>query len=154
MNAVLADKGWRVDAARVSGGTTAAEFAALRRRAEFADMVIASAYVAPREYQARAIEGRFPAFVEELAASGKPIVAVSLGSPYILAGFPSVPAYLLAWSDLPVSQRAAAQALLGEAPITGRLPISLPPFHRLGEGIGGAREPVAPGSGGAPGAPR
>ncbi len=31
-----------------------------------------------------------------LAAAGKPVIAVSLGSPYLLSSFPSVPAYLLA----------------------------------------------------------
>jgi beta-N-acetylhexosaminidase len=73
--------------------------------------------------------------VERLAAAGKPVVAVSLGSPYLLDAFPSVPAYVLAWNGSMVSQRAAARALLGTAPITGRLPVSLPPHHRLGEGI-------------------
>ena len=32
-------------------------------------------------------------------------------------------------------QEAAARALTGEAPITGRLPISIPPFHALGTGL-------------------
>ena len=34
-----------------------------------------------------------------------------------------------------LSLRAAAAALLGAAPITGRLPVSLPPFHARGEGM-------------------
>jgi beta-N-acetylhexosaminidase len=46
-----------------------------------------------------------------------------------------VPAYLLAWGGMDASQHAAARALLGAAPITGRLPISLPPFHARGEGL-------------------
>jgi beta-N-acetylhexosaminidase len=136
MNAALAGQGRQIDEARVSERTTAAEFAALQRRAEAAELVIASAYVAPREYRASvAIAGGFPGFVERLAAAGKPVVAVSLGSPYLLDAFPSVPAYVLAWNGSMVSQRAAARALLGAAPITGRLPVSLPPHHRLGEGI-------------------
>jgi beta-N-acetylhexosaminidase len=73
--------------------------------------------------------------VEGLAAAGRPVVAVSLGSPYLLDSFPSVPAYLLAWSNAGVSETAAARALLGTAPIHGRLPVSLPPYHRAGEGI-------------------
>ena len=136
MNAALAGQGRQIDEARVSERTTAAEFAALQRRAEAAKLVIASAYVAPREYRASvAIAGGFPGFVERLAAAGKPVVAVSLGSPYLLDAFPSVPAYVLAWNGSMVSQRAAARALLGATPITGRLPVSLPPHHRLGEGI-------------------
>jgi CubicO group peptidase (beta-lactamase class C family) len=46
-----------------------------------------------------------------------------------------VRSYLVAWGDREVSQRAALAALFGEQPIGGRLPIPLPPFHRLGEGL-------------------
>ena len=75
------------------------------------------------------------AFVERLAAAGRPVVVISFGNPYVLSSFPSVPAYLLAWGGAPVSQQAAARALLGEVPIGGRLPISLPPHHRAGDGL-------------------
>ncbi len=43
--------------------------------------------------------------------------------------------YLLAWGDREVSQRAALKALFGEEAISGRLPIPLPPFHAIGEGL-------------------
>jgi len=46
-----------------------------------------------------------------------------------------VPAYLIAWSGAPVSQRAAARALVGAAPIGGRLPISIPPLATVGAGL-------------------
>jgi beta-N-acetylhexosaminidase len=125
----------RVSEARVSGRSTPSELAALRARAASADLVIASAVVTPREYRALSLSREFAAFVQELAAAGKPVVAVSLGSPYLLEAFPSVPAYLIAWSASAVSQRAAAEALLGQAPITGRLPVGLPPHHLAGAGI-------------------
>lgn len=65
----------------------------------------------------------------------KPTVLVSFGSPYLLNQTPSVESYLLAWSGVRVAERAAARALLGQSPITGRLPISLPPAYPLGHGI-------------------
>ncbi|HEX5726147.1 MAG TPA: glycoside hydrolase family 3 protein, partial [Longimicrobiaceae bacterium] len=133
--AELTAAGWRVEHARVSARTGAAEFARLRARAAEAELVVASAFVAPHQYRALGLAGGFAAFVEGLAAAGRPVVAVSFGSPYLLAGFPSVPAYLLAWSGSEASQRAAARALAGLAPITGRLPVSLPPFHDAGEGV-------------------
>ena len=132
----LAGAGRRISAVRVDDRTTPAEYAALAARADSADVVIAAAYVQPREYKGSvAAGGGFPEWTERLAAAGKPVVAVSFGTPYLLPSFPSVPAYLLAWSGVEASQQAAARALLGWAPITGRLPISIPPFHRAGEGI-------------------
>jgi beta-N-acetylhexosaminidase len=131
----LAAGGLTVEHVRVGGATPAATFASLRQRAAAADLVIVSAAVAPFQYRALGIEGGFPAFVERLAAEGRPVVAVSLGSPYVLDNFPSVPAFMLAWGATAASERAAAQALLGTIPIEGRLPVSLPPYHRMGEGI-------------------
>ncbi|HEX8360106.1 MAG TPA: glycoside hydrolase family 3 protein [Longimicrobium sp.] len=124
-----------VERARVGPSTPASVFDSLRARAAAAEVVVASVAISPVQYRALGIGGGFGAWVERVAASGRPVVAVSLGSPYLLGGFPSVPAYLLAWDSNAASEVAAARALLGTAPIRGRLPVSLPPYHRVGEGI-------------------
>lgn len=67
--------------------------------------------------------------------STKPTLLVSLGSPYLLNQVPNVGSYLLAWSGARVAERAVAQALLGRVPVTGRLPIRLPPAYPIGHGI-------------------
>jgi beta-N-acetylhexosaminidase len=61
-------------------------------------------------------------------------VVASFGNPYFYQQVPFVPAYLIAWGGFPPSQRAAARALLGFSDIAGRLPISIPPALRLGDG--------------------
>ena len=135
-DAELRHRGQVVLSARVDDRSTQAELDSLRLQADSVDLIVASAYVSPREYEGSvATEGGFAQLVEALSAAGLPIVAVSFGSPYLLDFFPSVPAYLLAWGGAEVSQQAAARALTGEAPITGRLPVSLPPYHSLGTGI-------------------
>jgi hypothetical protein len=48
---------------------------------------------------------------------------------------PSVPGYVVAWGPNPVSQQAAARAILGAIPVTGVLPISIPPYAAIGAGI-------------------
>jgi beta-N-acetylhexosaminidase len=135
LNSALAAGGMAVDHVRVGPSTSAATFASLAERAAAADVVVASVMVQPVQYRALGMGGGFGAFVERLAAAGRPVVAVSLGSPYLLDSFPSVPAYLLAWSNAGVSEAAAARALLGTAAIRGKLPVSMPPHHRAGEGI-------------------
>jgi beta-N-acetylhexosaminidase len=135
-NATLQAAGYTVETVQVNENTSASAFAALRERAAAADLVLASAHVTPREYTGSvAVGGGFGPFVERIASAGRPVVALSFGNPYLLQSFPSVPAYLLAWSGTAESQRAAARALAGRAPITGRLPVSLPPYHRTGEGV-------------------
>lgn len=67
--------------------------------------------------------------------SVKPTLLVSLGSPYLLNQVPTVGAYLIAWSGARAAERAVAQAILGYIPITGRLPIRIPPSYPIGHGI-------------------
>lgn len=128
--------GKTVDAVRVDSRTTAEEFDALRARADSADLVVVAAFVSPRAHSGEiGAGGGLSGFVEGLSVAGKPVVAISFGSPYLFSSFPSVPAYMLAWGGEDVSQEAAARALLGTAPITGRLPVTIPPAFHRGEGI-------------------
>ena len=128
--------GRAVQAARVGPATSAAEFAQLAAQAASFDVIVVSAFVTPREYRG-SVEtgGGFSAFVEQLARAGRPVVAVSFGSPYLLSGFPSVPAYVLAWGREGVCQQAAAEALTGRIGIGGRLPVTLAPDLRRGAGL-------------------
>jgi beta-N-acetylhexosaminidase len=128
--------GFRVTSFRVDDRTSAEVYAQMRAQADSADVVLASAYVQPREHVGTVgARGGFPQFVETLAADGGRVVAVSFGSPYVIGFYPSAPAYLLAWGGAEVSQRAAARALAGQTPITGRLPVSIPPLFSRGDGL-------------------
>ncbi|MDP2957424.1 MAG: glycoside hydrolase family 3 N-terminal domain-containing protein [Longimicrobiales bacterium] len=100
-----------------------------------ADRVLVSAYVPP---SAGAGPDAVPEPLRELVSRSvpaRPTVLLSFGNPYLLAAFPTVGSYLVAWGDREVSQGAALKALFGEEAITGRLPIPLPPFHSFGEGL-------------------
>jgi beta-N-acetylhexosaminidase len=74
-------------------------------------------------------------FMRELAQRHARTVLVAFGNPYLLQQVPSVSSYLVAWGGFPVSQAAAARALLGLAPISGRLPITIPPLVSFGTGL-------------------
>lgn len=132
--AALAERGARVMAVRLSRTADADELDRVRRLARDADVTVFASF-------SRAVPWRgslgLPADVAGLAADlardGAPVI--SFGDPYLLGQLPHTCTYLLAWSDAPVSQHAAARALLGEIPITGRLPIDLPPDYGVGHGI-------------------
>jgi beta-N-acetylhexosaminidase len=135
-NSVIGERLPGTQAVRVDTRTTDAEYSGVAAQADSAALVLVSAYVSPREFAGSLrTQGGFAEFVEKLALSGKPIIVLSFGSPYLLSAFPSVSSYLLAWGGAPISQRAAALALLGEREINGRLPISLPPRVPFGAGI-------------------
>ncbi len=125
-----------VESARVDFGTPPARFDSLALRADSADLVVVSAYVPPRSAAGSVdVPPALGDFLNAAEATGTPVAVISFGSPYVLASLPEPSTYLLAWGGGEASQRAAADALLGRAPISGRLPISLPPGHALGEGL-------------------
>lgn len=84
------------------------------------------------------------AILREALAANKKVIGISFGNPYILASFPEMKTYLVAYGDMPSLQRAAARDILGLQKITGRLPISLPGQHPRGTGIQQQQEEAIP----------
>jgi beta-N-acetylhexosaminidase len=105
--------------------------------ADSADAVVVGYYdsVSPSEATTSSAPRPFADFVRQLVERGARPVVVSFGTPYFLRQVPSTPAYVVAWGTWPVSQTAAARALVGAAPISGRLPITIPPHAPLGAGV-------------------
>ena len=132
----------RVRRARIGFDTHPGVYDSLLRRARSVDAVIFSAYVRPGAARdSTDLPAEVRSFFDRLDAAGRTSVLVSFGSPYLLTSVPEAKTYLIAWGGADASQEAAALALLG-APISGRLPISLPPRHALGDGLisGGSSE--------------
>jgi beta-N-acetylhexosaminidase len=77
---------------------------------------------------------RLSSLISAAARTG-PTILVSLGNPYLISGLPEVGSYLVGWRSNPVTEEAVARALAGAAPITGRLPISIPPLYARGWGV-------------------
>jgi beta-glucosidase-like glycosyl hydrolase len=102
-----------------------------------ADMVIASLYGRVRTGQARSVALPEPGAkaLTTLIDRKTPVIGISFGNPYLLSSFPKLKTYLVAYGDMPSLQEAAAQALLGQSNISGRLPISLPGLYPRGTGI-------------------
>ncbi|MCX5234354.1 glycoside hydrolase family 3 protein [Streptomyces prunicolor] len=63
--------------------------------------------------------------VEQLVATGKPVVAVAVRNPYDVAQLPSVAAYLAAYSWTDVELRAAARVIAGRVRPRGKLPVAV-----------------------------
>lgn len=64
----------------------------------------------------------------------KPVVSVSFGNPYFLRNFPEMQTYIAAFGDMQSLQKAAANAITGNADFVGRLPITIG-SHPLGTGL-------------------
>ena len=64
------------------------------------------------------------ALVQQLLATGKPIIVVAVGGPYDLAYFPSAPTFVAAYGYQPPTLTAVADDLFGAQP-KGHLPVTI-----------------------------
>ncbi len=108
----------------------------LLRQARSSALVIVGTYVRAVSYSGTiALPEEVSKFIQDLTKVGVPHVVVSFGNPYLIADFPGVRAYVLAWSGSAASQQAAADALLGGFDVRGRTPTRIPGFAEIGDGI-------------------
>ncbi|MEE6274505.1 glycoside hydrolase family 3 N-terminal domain-containing protein [Georgenia sp. MJ206] len=131
----LAERGVDATSTQTPRRPEATEIAAAVEAAADADVVIATTYTfstMPTEQQA---------LVDGLLATGKPVVVVSLGIPYDLAGAAgadaAVATYALnvnAVSSTPVLE-GLANVLVGDAAPGGRLPVTVGDVYAYGAGL-------------------
>lgn len=131
----LASRVTSVSKVRVNPDTPTEVYDSISSHAQNFDLVMVSAYVPPRAGVGEvAVPEVFTDFVNKVGQK-HPLIFTSFGNPYLLVTLPKTPSYLIAWGDREVSQVAAIRALFGETDIDGRLPISIPPFHAIGDGL-------------------
>jgi beta-glucosidase-like glycosyl hydrolase len=134
-----------VTAVEVSDRTTPDEMDLLKAIARRSDAVVAATYVRVASGSGRmGLSAAQVTLLEQLASDrAKPFVAVAFGSPYVGDLAPRLPAVLLTYEYGDAPEAAAVRALCGEAPIGGKLPVTLPGLFPAGHGL--ERAAVAPG---------
>jgi beta-N-acetylhexosaminidase len=112
-----------------------ASFDRLLAAADSSDLTIVSSYLSTGTNVSNpSAPEPIAQFMRELVQRHPRTIVVAFGNPYLLQQVPATSTYLVGWGGFPVSQAAAARALLGIAPISGRLPIGIPPLLRFGAG--------------------
>ncbi len=124
----------------VSDRTTPAELDLIRASANRYDAIVVSVFVRASSGSGRMdLAPPVTKLLSDIArttnTSGKPMVTTFFGNPYVAMFLPDLPAMMLTYDFYDGAEAAAVRALVGEAPITGRLPISLPGFFEAGWGI-------------------
>jgi beta-N-acetylhexosaminidase len=130
-------RGRRIETLVLDARSSEEEIRQALRLAQEAGLVIVSLYGRVRSGESRSVgipESSARALAE-LIKRDVPLVGISFGNPYLLQSFPRLQTYLVAYGDMPSLQEAAARALLGQANITGRLPITLPRLYPRGTGL-------------------
>src|SRR5712664_2583594 len=83
------------------------------------------------------------ALAEQIYKTGKPVITVGFGSPYLIERFPQAETWLAAFGISDVAQISAARALFGQVPVHGQLPVTIPGVNlTAGFGIGLPANPM------------
>jgi beta-N-acetylhexosaminidase len=132
----LARRGIPVETVALGPEVSEETIARLVERAAGFSHVLASCFV--RVVGAKGTAEMSPSLarlLRALSGTGRPVIAISFGSPYLLQQFPVVSAYVCAYGSAQSSQRAAVGALFGEYAVDGRLPVTLPELYPYGHGL-------------------
>jgi beta-N-acetylhexosaminidase len=126
-----------VTAVEISDRTTAAELDLARALARRHDLVIAAAHVRISSYSGRMdLSPAQVSLLEDLAKdASRPLVTVAFGNPYVASLAPKLPTLMLTYELGDAPEAAAVRALCGEAPIGGKLPITIPGLFPFGHGL-------------------
>jgi len=129
-----------VTAIELSDRSTTEEIELIRASAARYDAIVVSIFV-----RASSASGRMDLaaplvklltdLARTTASTPKPLIAVFFGNPYVPAGIPTLPAVLLTYDFYDLAEISAVRALVGDAPITGKLPIAIPGLFEAGWGM-------------------
>lgn len=73
--------------------------------------------------------------INTIISSGKKVVIISFGNPYIIQGFKNTPVYICAYSDSESSINSVVNALFGELNFKGKLPVTITENYKFGYGL-------------------
>lgn len=126
---------------RISPSSAPAQLDDLGPALTGAERVVIAAYVRRIEGEGRpAIPAHIASWLAGLASADSAlgssrVALVAFGNPYLIRQLPAVGTYLVTYGVGDALERAAADAVLGKAPITGMAPVSLPGFFARGDGL-------------------
>ena len=80
--------------------------------------------------------------VRRVLALKRPVIVACFGSPYVTKHFPEAKTWVGIFSNVDVAQRAAARAIFGQVPVSGRIPVSVPGAVCIGAGLGLRANPM------------
>jgi beta-N-acetylhexosaminidase len=130
-------KRWpNVTSIELSDRTSPSEIELVRAMAPRYEAIVASVFVRAGSASGRMdLAPPLQRLLNDLGRGRRPLVTVFFGNPYVAAFVPDLPAVLLTYDFYDRAEASAVRALAGEAAISGRLPIELPGFAKVGSGL-------------------
>lgn len=125
-----------VEFSRLTPASTPAEIDASLALARKCDVALLCLFVKVRTATGKiGLPDDLQRFVDRVQEARTPLVVCLFGTPYAAARFPAARAILCAYGDNEDQMEASAEALFGELPLRGKLPVTLNEAMPIGTGI-------------------
>jgi len=125
-----------VESALLDSHTSQEEFQQIVDKADSAKAVIVGIFVRWGSFQGTITMPETTAkLLNQLFRIDKPMPVIAFGSPYLLRQVPEAPSYLCAYQTDTLAVAAAIRAVFGEIPLTAKLPVSIPGYYKIGDGL-------------------
>ncbi len=121
---------------RLDPSSDSIDFRKLNADCERAEYILCTVFSRARSGSGQmGLPPNLAAAIDTIPGHLKKCVIVAMGSPYILSSFPGFNAYVCAYSEAEVSTEATVEALFGEIPVGGKLPVTIPGLFPFGTGL-------------------
>jgi beta-N-acetylhexosaminidase len=130
-------KRWpNVTSVELSDRTTASELELVRAMVPRYDAVIASVFVRAGSASGRMdLAPPLQRLLTEIGRGRRPLITTFFGNPYVAMVLPELPSVLLTYDFYDLAEASAVRAIAGEIAVSGRLPIELPGYAKVGAGL-------------------
>jgi beta-N-acetylhexosaminidase len=136
LQAVLQDLGRTVSVVRVTNETGSERIRKIQSELGNADVILVGVYMTIGAWKGQSsISGPVQQLLTSLATTGKPVITVAFGDPYVLGKVPATRGMLTPYFGSVLAERSVARALAGIIDIQGHLPVTIPGRFRIGDGL-------------------
>jgi beta-N-acetylhexosaminidase len=120
----------------IDSAISSEQFLELSAESSGFDVIIAAVYAKVRYGTGKiSIYSSHVELLKALDKTGKKLIVISFGNPYLMDGFPDISNYICAYGDADVSINSAIKAIYGDIKFKGRLPVSINDSFKFGSGI-------------------
>lgn len=125
-----------VETVRLTPASSSDDVERAIEKAERADVLLLPVFVKVRTSSGRiGIPKNLAALVDFVNKTRKPTIVIAYGNPYNVASFPNAQALVCAYSDAEPLVEASVEAMFGEIPWRGKLPIEIRGLYPFGSGL-------------------
>ncbi len=127
----------KMELVRIDPRSNTMEFEDALKRAKQGDLIICQFhyYTRSADQNSGFLTRKVDELMNAIIALKKPVIAVTLGNPYVLSEFAKVDAVVATFSPSSSSIDAAAEVIFGEQPSRGMMPVTIPGRYRFGDGV-------------------